>query len=155
MKKKIIIADDNKEWCNILYKYLVRYNEFEILGIANTDEDEIKLIEEKKTDIVITDLMRNGEYTGFDIIKEYSTHKNSPQFLIISAGMPVSTIMKCKNVANFIEKLRAEPSDIIIALRNIEKDESYLIEDTIDEKCEIKETATLWNKIKEFFGCKI
>ncbi len=39
------------------------------MGIANTDEEEIKLIEELKPDVVVTDLMRNHEFTGLDIIK--------------------------------------------------------------------------------------
>ena len=44
-KVKIIIADDNKEFCNFLAKYLRKYNNIEILGIANTDEEEIDMIE--------------------------------------------------------------------------------------------------------------
>lgn len=146
MKKKIIIADDNKALCDFMYKHLLKFDEFEILGIANTDEDEINLIEEKKPDIVITDLMRNEKYTGFDIIKEYSTHKYSPQFLIISAGMPVSTIMKCQNVAGYINKLGLDYNRLVLELRSI------VINDTIqikDKENEIKK-YTILEKIKKF-----
>lgn len=151
MKKKILIADDNKVLCDFMYKHLIEVNEFEIIGIANTDEDEIKLIEEKKPDIVITDLMRNNEYTGFDIIKEYSTHIDSPQFLIVSAGMPVSTIMKCKNVVGFINKLGLDYDKLIMELRVIEKNDIKLVENIEDKK----EDDTIWHKIKEFLLCKI
>lgn len=152
MKKKILIADDNKVLCDFIYKHLIEIDEFEIVGIANTDEDEIKLIEEKKPDIVITDLMRNGEYTGFDIIKEYSTHTDSPQFLIVSAGMPVSTIMKCKNVAGFINKLGLDYDRLVMELRTIEKNNIQLIEEKEVEK---RSNITMWYRIKEFFCCKI
>lgn len=50
---------------------------------ANNDDDEIRMIEELKPDIVITDLMREDKYTGLDIIKRYKDLKQSPQFLVI------------------------------------------------------------------------
>lgn len=68
IKTKIIIADDNVHICQMMYDFLKQYDDIEILGIANTDEDEIKLIEELKPQIVISDLMRNHKYTGLDII---------------------------------------------------------------------------------------
>ena len=49
MKKKILIADDNKSFCSFIYEKLIEIEEFEIVGIASTDEDEIKLIERKRT----------------------------------------------------------------------------------------------------------
>ncbi len=66
---RIIIADDNKTICEFIKKALERYEEIEILGIANTDAEEIEMIEKFGPDIVITDLMRNHKYTGLDIIK--------------------------------------------------------------------------------------
>ena len=69
MKKKILIADDNKSFCSFIYEKLIEIEEFEIVGIASTDEDEIKLIEEKEPDVVITDLKRNNEYIILPKIK--------------------------------------------------------------------------------------
>ena len=82
---KIIIADDNIHICKFIKDFLEKYEEIEILGIANTDEDEIKMIEEFKPNIVITDLMRGHKYTGLDIIKSYENKKDAPKFLVISA----------------------------------------------------------------------
>ena len=61
-KIKIIIADDYNIFCEMIRDYLIKYEEIEILGIANTDEEEIRMIEELKPEIVITDLMRNRTY---------------------------------------------------------------------------------------------
>ena len=58
-KIKVIIADDNVYFCKLIREYLEKYNDIEILGVANSDEDEIKMIEELKPEIIITDLMRN------------------------------------------------------------------------------------------------
>ena len=134
MKKKILIADDNKRFCDFIYKKLIEIEEFEIVGIANTDDDEVKLIEEKEPDIVITDLMRDNEYTGLEIIKKYSTNTNSPQFLIVSAGLPVISIMKYKNVVNFMNKLGFDCNKLIMELRIIEKDDMQLRQPVKDKK---------------------
>lgn len=101
---RIIIADDNRTICKFMSEYLQKYEEIKILGIANTDEEEIQMIEELKPEIVITDLMRNHEYTGLDIIKDYSTKKDSPQFLVISADVKEDVIKNGLKVAGYIQK---------------------------------------------------
>lgn len=154
MKKKILIADDNKSFCDFIYKKLIEIEEFEIVGIANTDDEEIKLIEEKEPDIVITDLMRNNEYTGLEIIKKYSTNSNSPQFIIVSAGLPVISIMKYKNVVDFINKLGFDCNKLIMELRIIEKEDMQLrqtAEDNTYRKSRENKKRIL-DKIKVFLG---
>lgn len=101
---KIIIADDNKTICKFMSEYLEKYDDIKILGIANTDEEEIQMIEELKPEIVVTDLMRNHKYTGLDIIKEYSTRKDSPKFLVISVDTREKIIRDGLKVAGYIEK---------------------------------------------------
>lgn len=100
---RIIIADDNKAICKFIVDYLKQYNEIKILGIANTDEDEIQMIKEFKPDIVITDLMRNHMYTGLDIIRQYATRDDSPQFLVISADDKKDVIKDGLEVAGYIQ----------------------------------------------------
>lgn len=103
-KIKIIIADDNKNMCELLEDYLKRYDDIEILAIANTDEEEINMIETLKPDIVITDLVRNYRYTGLDIIKKYYTDKKGPEFLVISADRKQDVINNGLEVAGYIQK---------------------------------------------------
>lgn len=103
-KIKVIIADDNKYLSEIIKKYLENYEEIEVLGIANTDEEEIKLIEELKPEIVITDLMRNGRYTGLDIIKDYSSSNSLPRFLVISSDIKEYIIGDDIKIAGYIKK---------------------------------------------------
>ena len=50
---KIVIADDNTYFCKFLNDYLKKYEDIEILETANNDDDEIRMIEELKPDIVI------------------------------------------------------------------------------------------------------
>ena len=122
MKKiKIIIADDNKGVCDLLKKFLINYNDIEILGIANTDEKEIEMIENLKPDIVITDLVRNHKYTGLEIIKEYFLNKKGPEFLVISADEKRFVINNGLEVAGYIKKPINDYEEIYTELKRIKQ----------------------------------
>ena len=41
---KIIIADDEIRTCEEIKEYLSMYNQIKILGVANSDEEEIRMI---------------------------------------------------------------------------------------------------------------
>jgi len=56
-KINIIIADDNKEFCNILNDYLLTQKDIVVTGIAENGLEVLKLIEEKKPDLVILDII--------------------------------------------------------------------------------------------------
>lgn len=103
-KIKIIIADDNKAICRLYQNYLKKFNTIEILAIVNTDEDEISAIEHLNPDVVITDLVRNGRYSGLDIIKTYAIKGNKPEFLVISADEKKDVIPSNLHVAGYIKK---------------------------------------------------
>ena len=104
IKTRVIIADDNSHICNFIEDSLSKHDDIEILGIANTDEDEIKMIEELKPEIVITDLVRNHKYTGLDIIKNYFEKKSPIKFLVVSADRKQDVITDGLQVAGYIEK---------------------------------------------------
>lgn len=104
IKTRIIIADDNVHICKFMQYHLSKYDDIEILGIANTDEDEIKMIEELRPEIVITDLVRNHQYTGLEIIKNYYEKKSKIRFLVVSADKKEDVINDGLEVAGYIEK---------------------------------------------------
>ena len=120
-KIKVIIADDNVHFCKFIREYLEKYNDIEILGVANSDEDEIKMIEELKPEIVITDLMRNHRYTGLDIIKRYNDDNSKIKFLVISADYKKDVITDGLEVAGYIQKPFNDYKVIYDELKRIKK----------------------------------
>ena len=103
-KINVIIAEDNIHISKFIEEHLKKHNDIKILGIANNDEDEIKLIEELKPEIVITDLMRNNKYSGLDIIKKYYSNNSQVKFLVISADYKEDVITNGLKVAGYIKK---------------------------------------------------
>lgn len=150
---KVIIADDEMKTCNEIKEKIEEYKQIQILGIANTDEDEIKMIEELKPDIVITDLMRGREFTGLDIIKDYAKKEDSPKFIIVSFTPEASLMNKYKNIANCVTKFpQINGSElaykIICAKRTIWQERQDFIENKILED---KKRNSIWSKIKRTF----
>ncbi len=82
---KVIIADDNLALVDFMKSSIEKDTRFKVVGIATNDEEEIELIEMEKPNVVITDLKRNDQYTGFNIIEKYKDEEYKPIFFIISA----------------------------------------------------------------------
>ncbi|NLK52666.1 MAG: response regulator, partial [Syntrophomonadaceae bacterium] len=54
---KVLIADDNREFCEILKEYLESQNDFELVGIANNGLETLDIIREKQPHIVVLDII--------------------------------------------------------------------------------------------------
>lgn len=101
---KLLIADDHKPLCNVLKNILNEYKELEVVGIANTDQEEISKIEDLKPDVVVTDIKRNNKYTGLEIIKQYSDKKHKPYFFVISSEINENELNSNYKVIGFMRK---------------------------------------------------
>ena len=54
---KIAIADDNREFVAIIQEYLTGQRDFELVGVGYDGEQILTIIEEKKPDVVILDII--------------------------------------------------------------------------------------------------
>lgn len=147
-KVNIIIADDEVRTCEQIERLLKGYSYINIIGIANTDEEEIKLIEELKPDVVVTDLMRDHEFTGLDIIKDYAEKETSPKFVVVSFSPNYGLCYRYKNITNCVHKFpEINGSElaykILCAKRIIWREEQEQL-----EKKEEKQSS-FWEKFKK------
>ena len=68
-KTKILIADDNKEFCNILQKFLSMEEEFEVVGTAKDGLEALDKISKEVPDIVILDIIM-PHLDGLGVLEE-------------------------------------------------------------------------------------
>ncbi|VBB07998.1 transcription sporulation two-component dna-binding phosphorylation sensory regulation transduction metal-binding calcium [Lucifera butyrica] len=54
---KVAIADDNREFCGIMQEYLMQQPDIDLVGVAYNGEQILTLVEEKKPDVVILDII--------------------------------------------------------------------------------------------------
>lgn len=81
---KVLIADDEKNICLMIQK-LISWADFgmEVVGLANTGVDAVRLMEEKQPEIVISDIRMPG-YDGLEVVQKARDLGLSIDFVIIS-----------------------------------------------------------------------
>lgn len=85
-KISIVIADDNKEFGDILYEYLNSQSDIEVTGIARDGVEACELITAKSPDIAILDIIM-PHLDGLGVLEKINTLpiKKRPLFIILSA----------------------------------------------------------------------
>jgi two-component system response regulator (stage 0 sporulation protein A) len=85
-KKKVLIADDNREFCEILSKFLLKEGDFEVVGTAKDGLDVLDKIKEENPDILILDIIM-PHLDGLGVLE--SLHKldleKIPKVVVLSA----------------------------------------------------------------------
>ena len=82
----IVVVDDNKEFCNVLNDYLLGQKDIVVTGIATNGVDALKLIQEKKPDLIILDIIM-PILDGLKVLESLSTMAldSRPRIIILSA----------------------------------------------------------------------
>ncbi len=56
-KARVILADDNKEFCEIFRDYISRHADLELVGVAHNGVEVLDLVEELKPDVLVLDII--------------------------------------------------------------------------------------------------
>ena len=85
-KISVIIADDNKEFCNILNDYLLNQRDIVVTGIAKDGIEALKLIQERKPDLVVLDIIM-PHLDGLGVLERLNSIKIDPmpRIIVLSA----------------------------------------------------------------------
>lgn len=85
-KISVLIADDNKEFCNILNDYLLNQSDMIVVGIAKDGVEALKLIENKKPDLVVLDIIMS-RLDGLGVLEKLNNKdaENLPRIIVLSA----------------------------------------------------------------------
>ncbi|WP_333861681.1 sporulation transcription factor Spo0A [Clostridium sp.] len=85
-KINVVIADDNKEFCSILNDYLLNQRDIIVTGIAKDGIEALKLIEEKKPDLVVLDIIM-PHLDGLGVLEELNNMNIDPmpRIIVLSA----------------------------------------------------------------------
>ncbi|MDD5409519.1 MAG: response regulator [Candidatus Omnitrophica bacterium] len=84
-KKKILIIDDEENFCNLLRKNVEKTNEFEVYTATNGD-DGINLIKQIRPDLILLDVIMPGLDGGdvVSLIRSDNSIKDTPIIFLTS-----------------------------------------------------------------------
>lgn len=83
---KVMIMDDNKEFVKLLSMFIGSQNDMEVVECAYDGKDAIKLIDEKKPDILLLDIIM-PEKDGLSVLEDMSNqmYEKKPLIIVMSA----------------------------------------------------------------------
>ena len=79
----VLIADSAEDFCSSLSAALRKADGFQVVGIANDGEQAIRLIQERRPDILVLDLML-AKLDGLSVLKAVNTMDRRPKTLATS-----------------------------------------------------------------------
>ncbi|MBQ9167075.1 MAG: sporulation transcription factor Spo0A [Oscillospiraceae bacterium] len=80
----VFIADSTEEFCGSLSAALTRADGFQVIGTANDGEQAIRMITDKRPDVLVLDLML-AKQDGISVLKAISAMDKRPVTLVTSA----------------------------------------------------------------------
>jgi len=85
-KVNILIADDNREFCDILSEYVSMHEDFEVVGIAKDGLEAVDLVAKKLPDVLILDIIM-PHLDGLGVIEKINSMvlEKYPKIIVLSA----------------------------------------------------------------------
>ncbi|ATW24063.1 sporulation transcription factor Spo0A [Candidatus Formimonas warabiya] len=83
---KTLIADDNREFCEILKDYFLEQDDFQLCGVANNGVEAVEMVEKLEPDILVLDIIM-PHLDGIGVLEKlgYLSLSNKPKVIILTA----------------------------------------------------------------------
>jgi len=114
----VIIADNSEEFCGSLAAALQRAEGFHILGIANDGEQAIRMVTERKPDVLVLDLML-AKQDGLSVLKAISNMDRKPVTLATSRFVTDYVASAAANLG--VRYLMVKPCDMSALVERLEE----------------------------------
>jgi len=114
----VIIADNSEEFCSSLSSALRSADGFQVLGIANDGEQAIRLVTERKPDILVLDLML-AKKDGLAVLKAIAGMEHKPVTLATSRFITDYVASAAANLG--VRYLMVKPCDMTALVERLEE----------------------------------
>ncbi|HBT47196.1 MAG TPA: sporulation transcription factor Spo0A [Peptococcaceae bacterium] len=89
---KVLVADDNKEFCEVLEEYFNEQPDLLLTGIAHNGHETLQLIRECEPDIVVLDIIM-PHLDGIGVLEKLAEYDPRPKVVVLTAlGQEAMTI---------------------------------------------------------------
>lgn len=114
----VFIADSAEDFCSGLTAALQRADGFRVVGTAGDGEQAIRMIEEKKPDILVLDLML-AKKDGLSVLKSIANMEHKPITLATSAFLTEYVSTAAANLG--VRYLMLKPCDMAALVERMEE----------------------------------
>lgn len=82
---KILIADDNRDFCELLKEFLQQQEDFELIGIAFNGIEALELVQEKSPDVLVLDVIM-PHLDGIGVLEKLGDAvREKPKIIMLTA----------------------------------------------------------------------
>ncbi len=83
---KVLLADDNREFCDIISKYLEKQDDMEVVGIANDGIEVLDMVPKIKPDVIVLDIIM-PHLDGLGVLERLNNLdlEQPPKIIVLSA----------------------------------------------------------------------
>ena len=115
---KILIVDDDRLARETLTKYFSPCEEFDLVGVVETGQEAIEIIESQKVDVILSDIYMPA-MSGLTLLEKVLVLKNPPRFIAITSIDDDDNMIRVlgRGGAGYILKSQS-PKSIIQAVRD-------------------------------------
>ena len=114
----VLIADSGEDFCAALSAALQRTDGFQVIGTAFDGEQAIRMIRERKPDILVLDLMLSKQ-DGISVLKAVNTLERKPITLATSAFVTEYVSTAAANLG--VRYLMLKPCDMTALVERLEE----------------------------------
>ena len=114
----VLIADSAEDFCNTLAAALQRSEGFQVVGTAGDGEQAIRMIEERKPDVLVLDLMLSKQ-DGISVLKAISGMERRPVTLATSAFLTEYVSSAAASLG--VRYLMLKPCDMTALVERLEE----------------------------------
>jgi two-component system response regulator (stage 0 sporulation protein A) len=83
-RKKILLADDNKEFCDLLEEFFSTQEDLEVVGKAHNGLEVLEKVQELNPDVVVLDIIMPN-LDGLGVIEKLTSFDKKPRIIVLSA----------------------------------------------------------------------
>ena len=114
----VLIADSAEDFCTALAAVLQRTDGFQVIGTANDGEQAIRMVREKRPDILVLDLML-AKQDGISVMKAVNALDRKPMTLATSAFVTEYVSTAAANLG--VRYLMLKPCDMTALVERLEE----------------------------------
>ncbi len=115
---KVLIADGSEPFCNQLKNALVPMGAYDVIGVASDGEGAVRLLQEARPDVLVTDLML-AKRDGISVLKFANSLEKPPVAVVISGLMTDYVAAAVSNLG--VQYVMLKPCDMTALVERLEE----------------------------------
>jgi len=81
---KLLIADDNRDFCDILKDYFSEEDDIELVGVANNGVEALEKIKDEEPNVIVLDIIM-PHLDGIGVLEKLNDHEFRPKVIVLTA----------------------------------------------------------------------